>query len=481
MGLRWDYPAVLRASNARAKQFFQRSAILILWVGIVAGTATAQSLRVVTYNIDADTGGAVGSMGGSQAGPGLTTVLQAIGNATLAGNAQPIDVLALQELNATKSGSTGTPSITLDFIVTQLNNIYGAGTYKADTVLDATTGGTGGGPSGLIYNTHTVQDLGAAVIGSANGSGAPRAPIRYKLAPLGYNDHSADFFLYVSHMKSGTDSSPGGDLDRRNVEANTIRTNSATATVGANAHVIYAGDFNLNGSSEAAYQTMISGTLSGIGAVGQAVDVLNPTNNWNTSGTTSSPYQGLFTESATSVRYRDDFQFVTNPMLNQPGMQLVPNSLTTFGNGGGIFHQSVTNSANSAALTDLGQSPYTPAYRSSVLTALTTATDHLPIVADYSYATAIGAPGDFDHSGVVNSTDYNLWRSTFGSTTNLLADGNHNGIVDEPDYVIWRNASSAGSGSSLDSTAQVPEPQSALLMICGVFAISVSLLNRKHG
>ena len=154
-------------------------------------------------------------------------------------------------------------------------------------------------------------------------------------------------------MKSGTDSSPGGDLDRRNVEANTIRTNSASAAVGANAHVIYAGDFNVNDSSEAAYQTMISGTLSGIGTVGRAVDVLNPSNNWNTSGTSSSPYQGLFTETATSVRFRDDFQFVTNPMLNQPGMQLVPNSLTTFGNGGGIFHQSVTNSANSAALVDL--------------------------------------------------------------------------------------------------------------------------------
>ncbi len=258
-----------------------RSAILLLWVGIIAGTATAQSLRVVAYNIDADTGGADGSMGGSQAGPGLTAVLQAIGNATLAGNAQPIDVFALEELNATKTvPSTGTPSKTLDFIVTQLNNIYGAGTYKADTVLDPTTGGTGGGPSGLIYNTHTVQDLGASIIGSASGSGAPRAPMRYKLAPLGYNDHSADFFLYVSHMKSGTDSSPGGDLDRRNVEANAIRTNSATTAVGANAHVIYAGDYNLTDSSEAAYQTMISGSLSGIGTVGQAVDTLNPANNW---------------------------------------------------------------------------------------------------------------------------------------------------------------------------------------------------------
>ena len=137
-----------------------------------------------------------------------------------------------------------------------------AGTYAYDSTTDPTTGGTGGGPNGLVYNTTTVQLLGAAVIGSASGSGAPRAPMRYKLAPKGYNDHSADFFLYVSHMKSGSATS---DINRRNVEANTIRTNAATSVVGANAHVIYSGDYNVNGSSEAAYQTMISGTLSGIG------------------------------------------------------------------------------------------------------------------------------------------------------------------------------------------------------------------------
>jgi hypothetical protein len=249
------------------------------------------------------------------------------------------------------------------------------------------------------------------------------------------------------------------------VEANTIRTNSATATVGASAHVIYAGDFNLTGSSETAYQTMVSGTLAGIGTVGQAIDVLNPLNNW----TTSSTYKNLLTESATSVAFRDDFQFVTNPMLNQPGMQLVTSSLTTFGNGGGIYHQSVSSSANSAALVDLGLSPYTPAYRSGVLSALTTATDHLPIVADYSFATAVGAPGDFDHSGVVTAADYDLWRNTFGSTTTLAADGDHNGVVDLADYLVWRNnAPDSGSVALLGQSTPVPEPASQLLLLSGL-------------
>lgn len=417
--------------------------------------ASAQSLRVVTYNIDADTGGAPGEAGGVYSGPGLTTVLQAIGNAKLAGYAQPIDVLALQELNWSQT------STTLGFIVGQLNGIYGAGTYAYDTTFDPTTGDlTGNGPNGLVYNTQTVQVLGATPVGSASGSGAPRAPMRYKLAPKGYNDHSADLFLYVSHMKSGTNAS---DLDRRNIEANTIRTNAATAAVGASAHIIYSGDYNLTSSSENAYQTMMSGTLPGIGTVGQAIDTLNPANNW----TTASSFKSLFTESATFVQYRDDFQFVSNPMLNQPGMQLVPNTLISFGNGGNIYHTSVTNGSN-AAFPDLGQAPYSAAYRTSVLSALTTTTDHLPVVADYSFATAIGIAGDYDHSGVVNETDYKVWRNSYGSITNLVADGNHNGIVDGPDYIVWRDhMGSSGSAAILDLAAEVPEPATWALLVVG--------------
>ncbi len=409
-------------------------------------------LRVVNYNIDQDTQGKTGVPGAD-----MTMVLQAIGNAHLAGNAQPIDVLALEELYQTKT-------TTLQPIVAALNAIYPTAHYVFDTTTDATTGNTltGNGESGLIYNANTVQLLGALSVGSASGSGAPRAPMRYKLAPKGYNDHSADFFLYVSHMKSGSDAS---DMTRRNVEANTIRTNSNTAAVGANAHVIYSGDLNLNDSSEAAYQTMISGTLSGIGATGQGIDVLNYGNNWNTTST----YKGLFTEEATFDEYRDDFQLVTSPMISQPGMQLVPGSLTAFGNGGNIYHQSVASASNSAALVDLGQAPYDANYRSNVLMALTTVTDHLPMVADYSYATAVEAPGDFDHSGVVNAADYTLWRNTFGSTTSLAADADHDGVVDMADYVIWRdNTTGSGSGASLDFSTQVPEPSTLLLVLSGV-------------
>ena len=47
--------------------------------------------------------------------------------------------------------------------------------------------------------------------------------------------------------------------------------------------------------------------------------------------------------------------------------------------------------------------------------------------------------GDYNADDIVDDADYELWKSTFGSTVDLRADGNKNGIVDGGDYTIWRN------------------------------------------
>jgi dockerin type I repeat protein len=48
-------------------------------------------------------------------------------------------------------------------------------------------------------------------------------------------------------------------------------------------------------------------------------------------------------------------------------------------------------------------------------------------------------PGDYDRSGLVDASDYALWRNTLNSTSNLMADGNKNGIVDSGDFGVWRS------------------------------------------
>jgi hypothetical protein len=79
----------------------------------------------------------------------------------------------------------------------------------------------------------------------------------------------------------------------------------------------------------------------------------------------------------------------------------------------------------------------------------------LPIVGNFDppAAPTVVSPstvqGDYDGSGYVDNADKAVFRATFGSTTNLLADGSHSGQVDAADYVLWRKkvGSSAGAGS----------------------------------
>ena len=65
--------------------------------------------------------------------------------------------------------------------------------------------------------------------------------------------------------------------------------------------------------------------------------------------------------------------------------------------------------------------------------------------------TSVSAPdGDYNRDGTVDQDDYDMWKDTFGSTTNPLADGNDNGIVDAADYTLWRD--NLGASGSLDGT-----------------------------
>jgi len=76
--------------------------------------------------------------------------------------------------------------------------------------------------------------------------------------------------------------------------------------------------------------------------------------------------------------------------------------------------------------------------------------------------------GDFDGDRDIDGADLNIWRSTYGQTTDLRADGNGNGVVDNSDYVVWRKrAATSGSGSI--SNSNVPEPTCASLIAIGLF------------
>lgn len=122
---------------------------LALGLAICACGASDKTLRVVSYNIDCADQGSDNNITGPT--HSLPTVLQAIGLHHIGTNAQPVDVLGLEELRPT----------TLSNLTAQLNAIYGAGTYTFDGTPDPNTAG---GPDGLIYNLQTVQVVSARAL-----------------------------------------------------------------------------------------------------------------------------------------------------------------------------------------------------------------------------------------------------------------------------------------------------------------------------
>jgi hypothetical protein len=89
-------------------------------------------------------------------------------------------------------------------------------------------------------------------------------------------------------------------------------------------------------------------------------------------------------------------------------------------------------------------------------------------------------PGDYDNNGVVDASDYVIWRKTL-SGTSLPNETVSPGIIDSADYEEWRRLygsdytkiattidnirfANAGSGSGL-SPGGIPEPSSGLLAL----------------
>lgn len=79
--------------------------------------------------------------------------------------------------------------------------------------------------------------------------------------------------------------------------------------------------------------------------------------------------------------------------------------------------------------------------------------------------TGLAPTGDYEIDGDVDGVDFLLWQRTFGSTTDLAADGNGNGVVDAEDLAVWRN--NFGVPRSVVTQSAVPEPASLALMLGG--------------
>ncbi len=371
--------------HLRNRRFLQFPAIVLavaaIGIGQRAAASATDTLRIASYNIEADVDGVTTPRAG------LYQVLEGIGEENISGDVQPVDIVGLQE---TTSNST-----TVAPIVSNLNAFYnGTAVYAQSTVQGTESGNNpnvGNGPNSLIYNTTTLNLISSVGVGTPQGAtnGEFRQVMRYEFEPVGGT--AADiFYVYVSHMKSSSSGTLFTDETERAEEAAIIRSNEATLVTVSNPNpqVLYMGDYNLDGSalitsgsqSVSAYQVM---TAPG---PGQAVDPLNtnPQNN-NETWDDNPAFASIMTESAKNLQFRDDLELMTSNVYNgSGGLDYVQGSLHAFGNNGSVGLNGSVASGTNTALEDLESNP--PVSRSAILTDLTTASDHLPVVADFTFA-----------------------------------------------------------------------------------------------
>ena len=228
-------------------------------VTMASAQTQTRTIRVVCYNIEDDITNSTFKIDATTPLPGLifpysggsTTsggVLEGIGEEVLPdGVAQPIDILALEETSSNPQ--------TVAPIMAGLNAFYSAtnslasNMYAMSAYQATNSGGTndGNGPNALVYNTFTMQLLASVPVDPPGGPanlgatyGEYREVMRYEFAPAGVMPApSNEFYVYVSHYKSGTTSV---DMTARNGEAQIIR-NDEAINLPASARVLYLGDY----------------------------------------------------------------------------------------------------------------------------------------------------------------------------------------------------------------------------------------------
>ncbi len=211
-------------------------------------TATADGLRIATWNITNYYGGRISDI--------QTAVYGEFEGRSFAPDiiiAQEImDLTAAQEMRDALNTATDSPG---------------------DWALQFVAGDVGYEGTTLFYRTGTCIYRGRLVIGGSGTPVPPRNPVRFTLWLQGYDFETAVLACYASHMKAGSTST---DQAERLTEARWIRDDAQT--LADHYHFVLGADLNIQSSSEAAYQELIESQPNNDG---RFFDPISTPGSWN--------------------------------------------------------------------------------------------------------------------------------------------------------------------------------------------------------
>ncbi len=182
---------------------------------------------------------------------------------------------------------------------------------------------------------------------------------------LRHNITGDTLIIFAVHLKANVE-----DSLTRAAEVDSLR--KRTNTLSPNSNFIVLGDFNIYSSNELAYQKLKDQSSSGY-----FIDPLNLSGVWNNSSYsqfhTQSTRTRAFGDGATGgLDDRFDMILMSSSIINSGGITFVPGTYRVYGNDGNHFNDSINRPPNIA----VGQ---------TVANALHYATDHLPVIASFSF------------------------------------------------------------------------------------------------
>ncbi len=361
---------------------------------LVTGTVSGQ-LRVVSYNAQ--------NKPSSTSDTNWSVVLEAIGDQEMLGMSRPIDILGMQEVSVQNPANPNAPS----YVAQMLNTIYNTNTYT----YTRSNSGDGYNVQAYVYNTATVQLESVVDVPTLT-----RPAYRAKWAPVGYSEEASKFYTYNVHLKAFPD-----HTGTRELEAAYIRRNASTLP--EDAQIIYMGDFNFTETpdGEPGYDRMLDESWQpsrpwGYDGKGQAVDPLGGAYGSTTIDTY--PSRG-------APANRLDYQFVSTEVSDDEGFDLIDGTYRAF---------------NYVQLTPF-RGYFDPPELSS-------ASDHLPVVADYQVPAlqsswVDGEPTEAVLVGASVSVDVHL-ENVAPTFEDPDVDSDYEAAADDLDYEISGTAVSGG-------------------------------------